>query len=214
MDTTVKYYGAAQNWEGTDSFVITGDINALWLRDSGNQVIPYIPYISEDQALKDLFQGLINRHAHSVLIDSFANAFNFNASGAGSQRDIRYPPMTKSVFEGKYEIDSLCAFLKISFWYNYYGNLSEDEVNTVYNADWFAAVAKLLDTVQVMIVTNGQSESQPYHFQRVTAVATDTLMLSGLGTPAGINGLTRSLFRPSDDAVTLPYNIPGNSFYC
>jgi uncharacterized protein len=72
-----------------DSFVITGDIEALWLRDSANQLIPYVPYAPSDDSLMSLFEGLIARHAKSVLIDAFANAFNYNASGDGWQSDLR-----------------------------------------------------------------------------------------------------------------------------
>lgn len=100
-----------------DSFIITGDIEALWLRDSTNQILPYVPYASQDPNLAILVEGLITRQAKSVLIDAFANAFNYNASGAGHQDDIRKPAMSPSVFEGKYEIDSPAAFLKISYWY-------------------------------------------------------------------------------------------------
>ena len=82
-----------------------------------NQVLPYLPYTPQDPNLQTLVTGLINRQARSVLIDPYANAFNFNASGAGHQKDKRTPPMSKGVFEGKYEIDSLAAFLKLSYWY-------------------------------------------------------------------------------------------------
>ena len=177
LDTTVNYYGTATSWDGLDAFIITGDITALWLRDSANQVIPYIPYISEDSHLKDLFIGLINRHAHSILIDSFANAFNFNASGDGHQDDIRTPPMGPGVFEGKYEIDSLCAFLKISYWTHYYGNLTNVEIDTIYNDIWIDAVGELLSTVEVMITNSGEDRNAPYMFSRDTTAALDTTML-------------------------------------
>lgn len=95
-----------------------GDIEAMWLRDSSNQVLPYLPYITRDQPLNDMIKGLIRRHAKSVLINPFANAFNYNtSSGHDHQSDITKPPMTAAVFESKYEIDSLCAFLKLSYWY-------------------------------------------------------------------------------------------------
>lgn len=75
-------------------------------------------------------------------------------------------------------------------------------------------VAKVLSTIEVMIDTDGESNNEPYMFQRMTQVATDTLMISGGGPPARKCGLTRSLFRPSDDSVVLPYNIPGNAMAC
>lgn len=67
---------------------------------------------------------------------------------------------------------------------------------------------------------SGQSNNSPYLFARTTSEALDTLSVQRRGPPAKpqklqhsehgqIFGFTRSLFRPSDDAVTLPYNIPG-----
>ena len=143
----------------SDSFVITGDITALWLRDSMNQVMPYIPYASQDPELLSMIEGLIGRHARSVMIDPFANAFNFNASGEGHQSDLRTPPMSASVFEGKYEIDSLCAFLKLSYWT---WKLTSDEAlfrvalppskaatrktGDDSDSEWMQAVEKTIDT--------------------------------------------------------------------
>ena len=78
----------------------------------------------------------------------------------------------------------------------------------------YIQVSSVLSTIQVMIETDGETPTVPYYFQRLTEVATDTLMISGRGPPAKKCGLTRSLFRPSDDSVTLPYNIPGNAMAC
>lgn len=117
LDTTVLHASNGQNGTDLDAFVITGDIAALWLRDSANQVMPYVPYVAEDAALAQLVEGLIARHAHSILLNPFANAYNFDASGDGHQTDQTTPPMTRSIFEMKYEIDSLGAFMKLSYWY-------------------------------------------------------------------------------------------------
>ena len=131
LDTTILYHTKYP----LDSFVITGDIEALWLRDSANQLLPYVPYVTTDPSLISLFEGLIARHARSVLIDSFANAFNYNASGDGWQSDQRKPPMTPSVYEGKYEIDSLSAFLKLSYWYWRYAGRMD-----MFTQEWFDGV--------------------------------------------------------------------------
>ncbi|KAJ1399361.1 Six-hairpin glycosidase-like protein [Ochromonadaceae sp. CCMP2298] len=181
LDTTVYYYSANTTIQ-LDTFIITGDINAMWLRDSTNQVLPYVPYGSEDEDLQRMLEGVIARQARSVLIDSYANAFNYNASGAGYQEDTRTPPMTPPVYEGKYEVDSLLAFLKLSYWH--WRSSGDAALERFASADWISAVGRTLETLQ------------------------------GRGPPSRPQGMTRSLFRPSDDAVTLPYNVPGNAMAC
>lgn len=163
LDTTVLYATDGTDGTALDSFIITGDIEALWLRDSANQVMPYVPYVSEDPALAALVEGLIARHASSVLIDPFANAFNYNASGEGHQSDQRKPPMTKSVFEGKYEIDSPSAFLKLSYWYWRYSKSTE-----FMTADWLSAVDLVRSTLQTMQADTGYLKDPPYTFLRYT----------------------------------------------
>lgn len=148
LDTTVYYYTSAETLNTTDAtldtFIITGDIEAMWLRDSTNQVLPYIPYGPSDPDLQLMLEGLIARQAHSVHIDPFANAFNFNASGEGHQSDQRTPPMGPAVFEGKYEIDSLNAFLKVSYWHWRYSG--DDALVRFATPYWLQAVGDLLDT--------------------------------------------------------------------
>jgi uncharacterized protein len=131
LDTTILHHTT----DPLDSFVITGDIKAMWLRDSTNQLIPYVPYASQDPKLAALLEGLIARQARSVIIDPFANAFNYNASGEGHQSDTRYPPMGPAVFEGKYEIDSISAFLKVSYWYWRY-----TDATSFMTSEWFDGV--------------------------------------------------------------------------
>lgn len=170
--------------------------------------MPFIPYAKKDTDLDALLQGLINRQAKSILIDPFANAFNFNASGKGHQTDIRTPKMSKGVFEGKYEIDSICAFMKLSYWY--WDTMSDAAFSTFQSSNWITAMESVVQTIQTMQRYDGTTSSPPYSFQRLTTEALDTLIIGGRGPPAAkLNGLTRSLFRPSDDAVTLPFNIPG-----
>jgi meiotically up-regulated gene 157 (Mug157) protein len=213
LDTTVYYHGDAEDGSGDlDSFVITGDIKALWLRDSTNQVIPYIPYASEDPELFDLISGLINRQAKSVLINPFANSFNFNASGEGAQSDNTVPHMTPTVFENKYEIDSISAFLKLSFWHWQYNG--DSVLDTLATNNWLKAAESVVDTITSMQADDGTDLVPHYKFQRLTSTATDTLYMGGRGPPGRKSGLSRSLFRPSDDAVTLPYNVPGNAMAC
>ena len=44
-----------------ESFIITGDIPDMWLRDSSAQVNHYLPFVAQDQELSDLIAGLINK---------------------------------------------------------------------------------------------------------------------------------------------------------
>jgi meiotically up-regulated gene 157 (Mug157) protein len=208
LDTTVEsFIPASKNNGRPDSFIITGDITAQWLRDSTNQVLPYIQFTPQDGELQELVCGLILRQAANVLHDPYANAFNFNASGAGHQDDQRRPPMTKSVFEGKYELDSIMAALKLA--YHYY-NVTQDDSCFLQDSTWMSSVLLILSTVQEQQNSTVQPQDSAYYFMRTTNVATDTTVMSGIGAPARKTGLIKSMFRPSDDATTLPFLIPAN----
>jgi len=120
LDTTVESFtaqGSDPLTQPPDAFIVTGDIHAQWFRDSTNQLMAYATLIGQDENIRQLTCGLINRQTRNVLHDPFANAFNFNASGSGHQDDIRQPPMTAEVFEGKYELDSLAAVMKLAHTY-------------------------------------------------------------------------------------------------
>ena len=108
IDTTVLY-------EENDTFIITGDIPAMWLRDSTSQVEHYLPFVNKYPVLKDLFTGLINRQIKCIMIDPYANAFNKEPNGLKWDNDI-----TKDspwVWERKYEIDSLCSPIRLIYKY-------------------------------------------------------------------------------------------------
>jgi len=146
LDTTVMAFNDTPGMQ--DGYIITGDINATWLRDSTNQVLPYVPYAAIDSHLRDLICGIIHRQTNDVLNDSFANAFNYANEGGPHQDDEVKPPMNPHVYESKYELDSLAAALKLSWNYWYY--TQDTSCFAGGPASWLSAVRKILDTVEIM----------------------------------------------------------------
>jgi len=199
LDTTVNY--AEVNGK-PDTFVITGDINAMWMRDSSAQVWPYLPLITKDAALKKLILGVINRQAKCVLIDPYANAFNMGPTG--SEWDTDNTTMKPELHERKWEVDSLCYPIRLA--YNYW-KISGDA--SFFDENWQNAGKTILHTFKEQQRKDGKG---PYHFQRKTEVASDTAPNGGYGNPVKSVGLICSIFRPSDDATIFPFLVPSNYF--
>jgi uncharacterized protein len=199
LDTTVNF----KTVDGKpDTFVITGDIEAMWLRDSSAQVHPYIPLAKEDKKLKDLLAGVINRQTKCILIDPYANAFNDGPKGSYWEKDLTV--MKKELHERKYELDSICYPIRLA---HEYWKATGDA--SVFDNNWQAATKLIVKTMreQQRIKDKG-----PYKFQRETAVAYDTVPLGGYGNPTKPNGLIHSVFRPSDDACVYTMLVPSNFF--
>lgn len=197
METTVEY-----NEENMDTFIITGDIPAMWLRDSTSQIEHYLPFVNEHEDLKKLFVGLINRQVFCILHEAYANAFNKTANGQKWDNDI-----TKDspwVWERKYEIDSLCFPVRLIYKYWKKSNDSSffnDEIRKVF-----------YKIVELWKIEQNHFECSDYSFQRLNCSPTDTLTNGGLGDPVSYTGMTWSGFRPSDDACKYNYLIPSNMF--
>ncbi|MEN8192889.1 MAG: glycoside hydrolase family 125 protein, partial [Bacteroidota bacterium] len=199
LDTTIRY---EENNGRPDTYIITGDIDAMWLRDSTAQVWPYLPLAAKDEKLKKLIAGVINRQTKYILIDPYANAFNYGNEGSEWESD--FTEMKPGVHERKWEIDSLCYAIHLS---NAYWEETGD--TSCFNDDWIKAMKLLLQTFVVQQRKDGLG---PYKFQRANGVATDTLPLGGYGNPTKPIGLIHSGFRPSDDACIYSYLIPSNLF--
>jgi len=195
-NTTIK-----RKPDGT-TFVITGDIPAMWLRDSAAQVRPYLMLASEDEGIADMIQGLVERQISCILLDPYANAFNEEASGHGHQEDLT--EMSPWIWERKYEIDSLCYPIQLSYllWKNT-GRTAQ------FNEKYVSAVKQIMELWTKE--QNHESDSS-YRFQRTDCPPTDTLVREGKGTLTGYTGMTWSGFRPSDDACEYGYLIPANMF--
>lgn len=197
LETTVKTMQ-----DGT-AYVITGDIPAMWLRDSAAQLRPYLPAAKGEPALEELFIGLSRRQFQYIHIDPYANAFNEAENGHCWERDLT--EQGGWVWERKYEVDSLCYPLQLAYliWKNI-GRTDHFDAS-------FQAGAR--DILRVFRTEQNHEEMSPYRFIRQNTYFTDTLSREGKGAlvKSGI-GLTWSGFRPSDDACTYGYLIPSNMF--
>lgn len=199
LDTTVNY---SVKDGRVDTFVITGDINAMWMRDSSAQVWPYLPLITKDTELRNVIKGVINRQAACVLIDPYANAFN--AGPTGSEWDSDRTTMKPELHERKWEVDSLCYPVRLA--YNYWKTSGD---SSFFDEQWQQAGKMIVATFKEQQRKGGQG---PYHFQRKTEVASDTAPNGGYGNPIKPVGLICSIFRPSDDATIYPFLVPSNYF--
>jgi meiotically up-regulated gene 157 (Mug157) protein len=202
LDTTVQpgTFGGKP-----DTVVLTGDIPAMWLRDSSAQVWPYLPLARQDPALRRLLEGVIRRQTRCLLIDPYANAF---------MADLNAPPLSWSVHdktemkqgvgERKYELDSLCYPIRLA-----HGYWKQTGDTQPFDAAWHTAMRTVVATMRVQQRKHGKG---PYSFQRESDVSTETLPDGGFGNPVRPVGLVASGFRPSDDACIFPFLVPSNLF--
>ncbi|KTF68079.1 glycoside hydrolase family 125 protein [Sphingomonas sp. HT-1] len=203
LDTTVKM-GTVDG--KPDAFVITGDIDALWLRDSSAQVRPYLHLAREDADLRRLYHGLIARQARCILLDPYANAFLEDPSARTKLGWALHDrtEMKPGVAERKWEIDSLCYPIRLA--HDYWRATGD---TTPFDARWADSARTIVRTFREQQRKSGPG---PYRFQRGSERPTETLMLDGYGAPTRSVGLIHSGFRPSDDACVYPFLIPANHF--
>jgi meiotically up-regulated gene 157 (Mug157) protein len=201
LDTTVDF----EIIDGKpDTYVITGDIDAMWLRDSTAQVWPYLPLMKDDPALKQLIKGVINRQTKCILKDPYANAFYKDESKVSEWKETDLTEMLPGIHERKWEIDSLCYPIRLA--YNYWKHTGD---TNLFDARWKDALALIVKTFKQQ---QRKTDKGPYSFQRTTNWATDGVPMSGFGYPIKPVGLICSMFRPSDDATIFPFLIPSNFF--
>ena len=198
LDTTVH---PVESEDGLpDTFVYTGDIPAMWLRDSGAQVWPYLRYVNEDPELRKMIAGVIRRQFKCICVDPYANAFNVEPLGAHNKTD--WPEADPYVFERKWEIDSHCYPIRLAY---EYWKKSGDE--TVFDSVWHEAMGKIVVTLKEQQRKEGHGS---YVFLRTTDRQLDTKCVVGRGNPVNPVGLIASAFRPSDDATTFEFLVPSN----
>ena len=200
LDTTVYY-----NEENgrPDTYIITGDIDAMWMRDSTAQVWPYLSLVNKEEKLQKLIAGVIYRQTDYILKDPYANAFYKDESHISEWvKDLT--EMRPGVHERKWEIDSLCYPIRLA--YHYWKHTGD---TTPFTNQWQQAIAL---TVQTFKEQQRKKAKGPYKFMRSSPIATDTVPLGGYGYPVNPVGLICSSFRPSDDATVFSFLIPANFF--
>lgn len=200
LDTTVDFEVVAGR---PDTYVITGDIDAMWLRDSSAQVWPYLPLMPEDPQLQQLIAGVINRQTRCILKDPYANAFYKDESKVSAWKSD-FTEMKPGIHERKWEVDSLCYPIRLAFGY---WKTSKDTMP--FDDEWREAISKIVQTFREQ---QRKHDKGPYHFMRRTEAQTDTVAGRGYGNPGRPVGLICSMFRPSDDATVFPYLVPANLF--
>ena len=184
--------------EDGSSFVITGDIGAMWLRDSSMQVLPYFRAVS-DETVEWALRGLIRKQAELILTDAYANAFNKEGDFSCYSRDKT--EMGAFIWERKYEVDSLAFPILL---------LAKYAAATCRQDIFTEQVLEALDRILEVWETEQRHEASPDTFERESELETETLQNGGRGTPVAYTGMTWSGFRPSDDACRYHYLVPSN----
>ena len=195
LDTTVNFTDVNGK---PDTYIVTGDINAMWLRDSSAQVQAYLPLCKEDPHVAEMISGLIHRQAAYIQLDPYANAFQKDASHASPHKDIT--EMRPGVFERKWELDSLCYPIRLA--YQYWKATGD---TATFDADWWKAMHLAEATMRDQQRKKDQGQ---YSFIRGRVPAGQ----DGHGAPIKPTGMICSAFRQSDDPTTYLFNIPENLF--
>lgn len=197
----------------------------MWLRDSANQLQSYKRLLSPrntTSAIATLYRGAINLQARYIRQFPHCNSFQpppeskmTPVAATAERADVVSPPYDPGVvFECKYELDSLAAFLQLSW--DYYDATHDAAFFARFH--WAAAVRSILrlarDMMQGTYADDGTVNPSPYTWLRDATSATETVSNGGAGNPvAGRLGLVRSFFRPSDDSTIYQYLVPSNIMF-
>ena len=181
-------------------FIITGDIPAMWLRDSTWQVAPLLN--SNHPQVVNLLIELSKTQVELFLIDPYANAFNPSPSGECWHED--FLDQSPWVFERKFELDSWASVL-------YLARMIIEKYDR-----WDHIDEKFNDALEVMLnlaQREQRHDPETYVFKRDNGVSHDSLSHEGRGAPTAYTGMIYSAFRPSDDACVYGYLVPSNFFF-
>jgi meiotically up-regulated gene 157 (Mug157) protein len=193
--------GVIRPWDDDSVFVVTGDIPAMWLRDSSTQLRPYLLLCRDDPALQDVLVGVLRSQVRFLLSDPYANSFRgFETSWHAADRT----EAGTQTWERKFELDSLCFPIELADRLWRIAGRSD-----VFDAGFHRMCEVIVDT---MTTEQHHDQASSYFFERLDGPTSDTLIRGGRGSATEPCGLVWSAFRPSDDACQLGFNIPGNMF--
>ena len=218
LDTAIRWTGLAENTTDEElTFIITGDIPAMWLRDSANQLQPYAPLLTAEKndTLAALFRGAINLQARYMTMDAYCNAFQAPAESGISPQinavDTVFPGYDlQAIYQCSYQLDSLAAFLQLSV--DYHNATSDTAFFGKHN--WVAAVDAVMKVALDMMEPTYESDATPRKPPYTFVYCVGYLANSGVGNPVNAGaGLIRSAFRPSDDPCIYQYFIPANMMF-
>ncbi|KAI0475284.1 glycoside hydrolase family 125 protein [Xylariaceae sp. FL0804] len=215
LDAAVKWRGAAADDPAEElAFVITGDIDAMWLRDSANQVAPYRSVLQsspddDDDELASLFRGVLNLQARYLTAYPYCNAFlpppeaGLNADHNGATYQVRPAYDRAVVFTCNFELDDFGAFLQ----------LSHDYYTATGDVDFFGRSPRWAEAVRAIVAAadalraptygeDGDWVPPVYSFQSETMTSFGTLGNNGMNYPVNRTGMVRSPFRPNLEATS------------
>jgi meiotically up-regulated gene 157 (Mug157) protein len=161
-------------------YVQTGDIPAMWLRDSSAQMLPYVRFAPAYTQMGIIARGVIQRNAKNILTSPYANAFT----------------AAYQLWEEKWEVDSLAYPVRLA---------------SVY---WETTHDRSMYTLQLHWAYKHIVETYECEQQHTVCSGYRSRMLSnhGMGAEFAYTGMIWGAFRPSDDPVRYPYNIPQQLF--
>ena len=202
-----------------ETFIHTGDIDDLWLRDSAAQVHPLlVPFfndgtsslVQEDPKLARIVSGLIKRTATYIRHDPYANAFRIDDSYifSDAQKKLGRHDLIST---WNYELDSACYYMRlIYFFYKAIPDhpvLKEKAVQDAIDimiTVWVTEQNHEDDAIAEGLLLDCGNCGKPYRYPG--------LQRQGKGTPVARTGMTWSAFRPSDDECQYGYLVPANMF--
>lgn len=196
LDTTIEFL------DNDEVYLVTGDIPAMWLRDSSASVIQYLDFVNIDEDIFKLIKGLIKRQFFYINVDPYTNAFNKEPNGAGHKDD--HGLRTPFTWERKFEIDSLCY----PIWLIYSVYNSTKDITLL--DDLFVRTCKTI--MNVFKKEQNHHELSDYYHYRDGEKEGFNIPNHGKGGEIKQTGMIWSGYRPSDDACKYGFFIPGNMF--